>query len=120
MVRNSAHENPFAPPRFGRISCNIEVEDVLVAGGAEEDFSTEAVEAEDLSTKESATEDEESSVESEIKLGGGELSERDDSDSEESESVSERDESVSKRDESVSERDESVAEAGRGGLLSAG
>jgi hypothetical protein len=44
--------------------------------------------------------------ESEVKLGGGELSERD--------------ESVSERDESVSERDESVAEAGRGGLLSAG
>jgi len=53
----------------------------------------EAVEAEDLSTKEFAVEDGESSIEeSEVKLGGGGLS----------------------------ERDESVAEAGRGGMLSAG
>ena len=80
-------------------SCNIEVEDALVADGVEECFSMEAVEAEDLSTKEFAVEDEESSMEeSEVKLGG----------------------KLSERDESVSERDESVAEAGRGGLLSAG
>jgi hypothetical protein len=60
---------------------------------AEEEFSVEAVEAEDLSTKEFAVKDGESSMEEpEVKLGGGELS----------------------------ERDESVAEVGRGGLLSAG
>jgi hypothetical protein len=53
----------------------------------------EAEKAEDLSVKELAAEDDESLVEEpEIKLGRGELS----------------------------ERDESVAEAGRGGLLSAG
>jgi hypothetical protein len=53
----------------------------------------EAVEAEDLSTKAFAVEDGESSIEeSEVKLGGGGLS----------------------------ERDESVAEAGRGGMLSIG
>jgi hypothetical protein len=53
----------------------------------------EAVEAEDLSTKEFAVEDHESSMEDyEVKRGG----------------------------EGLSERDESVAEAGRAGLLSAG
>ena len=52
----------------------------------------EAVEAEDLSTKEFAVEDHESSMEErEVKRGG----------------------------EGLSERDESVAETGRGGLLSA-
>jgi hypothetical protein len=53
----------------------------------------EAVEAEDLSTKEFAVEDDESLMEeSEVKLGR----------------------------EALSERDEAVAEAGLGGLLSAG
>jgi hypothetical protein len=53
----------------------------------------EAVKAEDLSVKELAAEDDESSMEEpEVKLGGEELS----------------------------EKDESVAEAGRGGLLDAG
>jgi hypothetical protein len=66
---------------------------------AEGDFSMEAVEAEDLSTKELAVEDEESSMEEpEVELGG----------------------ELSERDESVSKRDESVAETRRGGLLSAG
>ena len=51
----------------------------------------EAVEAEDLSTKEFAVEDDEPSMESEVKLGRGALL----------------------------ERDEVVAEVGRGGLLSA-
>ena len=71
----------------------MEVEDALVADGAEECFSMEAVEAEDLSTKEFAVEDDEPSMEeSEVKLGRGALS----------------------------ERDEAVAEAGRGRRLSAG
>jgi len=67
--------------------------------GLRGDFSMEAVEAEDLSTKEFAVEDEEPSIEEpEVELGG----------------------KLSERNESVSKRDESVAETGRGGLLSAG
>jgi hypothetical protein len=64
-----------------------------VVNGAEEDFSIEAVEAEDLSTEEFAVKDDDSSMEEpEVKLGGGGLS----------------------------ERHKSVAKAGRGGLLRAG
>ena len=69
------------------------VEHAPVINGAGEDLSIEAVEAEDLSTEEFAVNDDESSMEeSEVKLGG----------------------------EGLSERDKSVAETGRGGLLSAG
>jgi hypothetical protein len=63
--------------RFGRVSCNIEVEHAPVVDGAEEDFSVEAVEAEDLSTEEFGVKgDESSNEEPEVKLGGEGLSER--------------------------------------------
>ena len=66
-----------APPWFGCVSCNIEVERALAVDGDEGDFSMEAVEAEELSTKEFAVEDDESSMEEpEVKLGGKGLSER--------------------------------------------
>jgi hypothetical protein len=64
----------------------MEVEHAPVVDTAGEEFSMEAVEAEDLEDSESSIE------ESEVKLRGGGLS----------------------------ERDESVAEAGHGGMLSAG
>jgi hypothetical protein len=71
-----------APPSSGCVSCNAEVEYAAVADGAKED----------LSVKELAAEDDESSMEEpEVKLGGEELS----------------------------EKDESVAEAGRGRLSGA-
>jgi hypothetical protein len=77
----------------GRVFCDAEVERAAVVDGAEEDFSTEAVKAEDLLVKERAAEDDESSMEEpEAKLGGEELS----------------------------EKGEPVGEAGRGGLLDAG
>jgi hypothetical protein len=79
--------------RFGCVSCNIEVEHAPVVDGAEEDFSIEAVEAEDLSTEEFAVKGGESSMEEpEVKPGRGGLL----------------------------GGDKSVAEARRGGLLSAG
>jgi hypothetical protein len=64
------------------------MEHAPVFDGTKEDFPMKAGEAEDLSTKEFAVKDDES----EIKLGGGRLS----------------------------ERDKSAPEAGRGGLLSTG
>jgi hypothetical protein len=80
MAKSSSHESSSVscvPPWFGRVSCNIEVGDALVADGAEEDLSMEAVEVEDSLTKEFTVEDDESSMEeAEVKLGGGGLSER--------------------------------------------
>jgi hypothetical protein len=65
--------SPVHRHKLGRVSCNI---DALVADGAEECFSMEAVEAEDLSTKELAVEDDESPMESPVKLRREALSER--------------------------------------------
>jgi hypothetical protein len=90
----------------------------------------EAIEAEDLSTKEFAVEDDESSMdEPKVKLGGGGLSEREKSlakDLSTKELAVEDDESSTEEPEvklgggGLSEMEESIAEAGRGGLLSAG
>jgi hypothetical protein len=58
----------------------MEVEDALVTDGAAKDFSMEAVEVEDLSTKEFTVEDDESSMEeAEVKLGGWGFSGREES-----------------------------------------
>ena len=90
----------------------------------------EAVEVEDLSTKEFAVEDDESSIEEpKVKLGSGGLSERKESIAEElstKELAVEDDESSMKElevelgGEELLERDELVAEAGRGTMLSGG
>ena len=82
-----------ASPWLYRVSCTIEVEHAPVVDRAEEDLSMEAVEAENLSTKEFAVEDHESSMEEPEAILGG---------------------------EGFSERDDSVAEAGCSGLLNAG
>jgi hypothetical protein len=61
-----------APPWFGRVSCDTEVEHPAVVDGSEKNFSMEAVKAEGLSVKELAAEDDEPLMEeSEVKLGRG-------------------------------------------------